>query len=305
MSVHRTLESPISSASQRAPTTPRVVMVGGDVQPVGVGEAEIGLHAALHLQRVLLPGGDDHADVEPVAGQQPVEHRGAAEHGRADLRERLRHRRVPLAHRVVGRHHQPAALVLGGRLRLADHEVAGLVDDEGVRHRPARVDRQDPGGVSCGAARRHAAPSHAPVCRGVYGHAAGNARAAGQTTRSAARHVGRRDASRRGRCFSRLVRSEREGVPQVRVPEVRAASAEMVTPGRLLGDQHEAARTIVGQLHAGSPQIGASMAGRLQPRSPSCTPPTSRRSSTRRRPAAPRTSISCSTCCPAASRPTS
>lgn len=49
----------------------------------------------------------------------------------------------------------------------------------------------------------------------------------------------------------------------MRVPEVRAASAEMVTPARLLGDRHEAARTIVGQLHAGSPQIGASMAGRL------------------------------------------
>ena len=45
-----------------------VVVVGGDVQAVGVGVAEVGLDAALHLQRVLLAGGDDHADVDGPCG---------------------------------------------------------------------------------------------------------------------------------------------------------------------------------------------------------------------------------------------
>ena len=79
----------------------RVVVVRGDVQPVGVGVAEVALDAALHLQRVLLARGDDHADIEPSAREQPVEHRRAAEHTRADAREDLLGLEVPLAQRIV------------------------------------------------------------------------------------------------------------------------------------------------------------------------------------------------------------
>ena len=45
-----------------------VVVVGGDVEPVGVGEAEVGLDPALDLQVVLLAGGDDRADAPALAG---------------------------------------------------------------------------------------------------------------------------------------------------------------------------------------------------------------------------------------------
>ena len=40
-----------------------VVVVGRDVEAVGVGEAEVGLDPALDPQVVLLPGGDDRADL--------------------------------------------------------------------------------------------------------------------------------------------------------------------------------------------------------------------------------------------------
>ncbi len=122
----------------------RVVVVGRDVQPVGVGVAEVGLDAALHLQRVLLAGGHDHADVEALRAKQPVEHRGAAEDARPDAREDVLLHQVPLAQRVVGGAHQAVALVLRRRLCLSDDEPAGLVDDERVGHRPAGVDRQHP-----------------------------------------------------------------------------------------------------------------------------------------------------------------
>ena len=47
-------------------------------------------------------------------------------------REALRRRHAPLAERVLGRSHEALGLVLGRRLRLADHERAGAVDDERV-----------------------------------------------------------------------------------------------------------------------------------------------------------------------------
>jgi hypothetical protein len=47
-----------------------------------------------------------------------------------------------LLERVVGGLHEAGRLVLGRGLRLADHERARVVDDEGVGHRPPGVDRQ-------------------------------------------------------------------------------------------------------------------------------------------------------------------
>jgi hypothetical protein len=119
-----------------------VVVVGGDVEAVGVGEAEVGLDPALHLQRVLLPGGDQRADPPALAAEQAVQHRGAAEDGGLDPREALLRRRVPLPEGVLGGGHQPHRLVLRRGLRLADHEVAFVVDDEGIGHRSAGIDRQ-------------------------------------------------------------------------------------------------------------------------------------------------------------------
>ena len=120
----------------------RVVVVGREVEPVGVRVAEVGLDPALDPQVVLLPGGDDRADLEALAREQPVEHRGAAVDPGGDRAERLLRGRVPLLERVVGGLHEADRLVLGRRLRLADDERARLVDDEGVGHRPAGVDRQ-------------------------------------------------------------------------------------------------------------------------------------------------------------------
>jgi hypothetical protein len=120
----------------------RVVVVGGDVEAVGVRVAEVRLDAALHLERVLLPGGDDHAHVEALALQQAIEHRGAAEHAGVDAREGVARLEVPLPERVLRGVHQSVALVLGGRLGLAHYEAPTLVDDERVRHRAAGIDRQ-------------------------------------------------------------------------------------------------------------------------------------------------------------------
>src|SRR6185312_6240151 len=72
-----------------------VVVMGGDVEAIGVGEAEVGLDPALHLQRVLLTGGDQRADPAALAAEQAVQHRGAAEDGGLDPREALLRRRVP------------------------------------------------------------------------------------------------------------------------------------------------------------------------------------------------------------------
>ena len=134
----------------------RIVVVGGDVQPVGVGVAEVGLDAALHLQRVLLTGGDDHADVEAFAREQSVQHCRAAEHSRANTRKDLVGHEIPLAQRVVDRVHQPGALVVGRRLCLPDDEASGLVDDECICHRAAGVDRKHSWRMRC---RRHQSSS--------------------------------------------------------------------------------------------------------------------------------------------------
>ena len=123
----------------------RVVVVGREVEAVGVRVAEVGLDPALDLQVVLLPGGDDRADLEALAREQPVEHRGAAVDARGDRAERLLRRRIPLLQGVAGRLHEADRLVVGRRLRLADHERSRLVDDERVGHRPAGVDREDSG----------------------------------------------------------------------------------------------------------------------------------------------------------------
>jgi hypothetical protein len=120
-----------------------VVVVGGDVEAVGVGVAEIRLDAALQAQHVLHPAGEDQAHAAALALEQAVEHGRARVdpahhrgHGRVDLE-------VPVAQRVAGRGHEPLRLVLRRRLRLADDERARAVDDERVGHRPPGVDGQD------------------------------------------------------------------------------------------------------------------------------------------------------------------
>ena len=119
-----------------------VVVVGRDVEAVGVGEAEVGLDPALDPQVVLVARRDDRADLASGPREQPVEHRRARVDPRGDPRERLLGARVPLLERVARRLHEADRLVLGRRLRLADDEAAGAVDDERVGHRPAGVDRQ-------------------------------------------------------------------------------------------------------------------------------------------------------------------
>ncbi len=139
------VDPPAHALDQLALDDRLVVEVGREVEPVRVGEPEVGLDAALDPQVVLLAGRDDRADAPPRPREQPVEHRGARVDPRGDRAERLRRRRVPLRERVVGGLHEPDRLVVRRRLRLADDEGARAVDDEGVGHRPAGVDRQHPG----------------------------------------------------------------------------------------------------------------------------------------------------------------
>ena len=137
------VDAPAHSEHALAGDEGLVVMVGDQVQAVGVRVAEVGLDAALHLEHVLVPGGHDRAHAPALPAEEPVEHRRAREDPARDRRERLRGRAVPLAQRVLGGVHEPLRLVFGGGLRLAHDEVAGLVHDEGVGHRAARVYGQD------------------------------------------------------------------------------------------------------------------------------------------------------------------
>ena len=123
----------------------RVVVMGRQVEAVRVGVAEVGLDAPLDSQVVLLSRSDDRPDLESLSGEQSVEHRGPAVDARGDPAEGPLRRRLPLLERVAGRLHEADRLVLRRRLRLADHERARLVDDEGVGHRPAGIDRQHSG----------------------------------------------------------------------------------------------------------------------------------------------------------------
>ena len=117
--------------------------MGREMEAVGVGGAEIGLDAALEAQVVLVAGVDDAADPQALACQQPVEHRGPRVDAGDDGGKALLGRGVPLPERVARGRHEADRLVLRRGLGLADDERAVLVDDEGVGHRAARVDRQD------------------------------------------------------------------------------------------------------------------------------------------------------------------
>ncbi len=134
------VDSPTDSLHLLARDDRLVVVVGRDVETVGIREAEVGLNPALDPQVVLVAGRDDRADVAPGPREQAVEHRRARVDPGGDPRERLLGARVPLLERVVCRLHEADRLVLGRRLGLADDEAAGAVDDERVGHRPAGVD---------------------------------------------------------------------------------------------------------------------------------------------------------------------
>ena len=138
------VDPPADTLHQLARDERLVVVVGRDVETIRVGIAEEGLDPALQLEVVLLTGGDDDADAPALALEQPVQHRGARVDPGGDGAERLLGRGSPLPESVARRVHEADRLVLGRRLGLADHERPHLVDDEGVGHRPAGVDRQHP-----------------------------------------------------------------------------------------------------------------------------------------------------------------
>ena len=118
-----------------------VVVVGGDVEAVGVRIAQVGLDPALQAQRVLHAAGDDDAHPPTLAFEQPVEHGGAGVDPGHDPGKRRLGLGVPVAQRVAGRGHEAHRLVLGSGLGLAHHELAVAVDHERVGHGPAGVDR--------------------------------------------------------------------------------------------------------------------------------------------------------------------
>src|SRR5664280_2740048 len=128
------------------------------------------LDTALQPQVVLVARVDDAADAQPLAREQPVEHRGPGVDARDDRGEALLGGAPPLAQRVARRGDEPERLVLGRGLRLADDERPVLVDDERVRHRAARVDREHARDASAGLSRP--LTSDAIGC----GHGARNAR---------------------------------------------------------------------------------------------------------------------------------
>lgn len=78
-----------------------VVVVRRDVQPVGVGKAEVGLDPALQAQVVLETARDDAADAPALALEQPVEHRRAGVDPRDDAGERRLGIGLPVPQRVT------------------------------------------------------------------------------------------------------------------------------------------------------------------------------------------------------------
>ena len=60
------------------------MVVGGDVEAVGVRVAEVGLDPALDLEVSSWPAVTITPTLQALAREQPVQHRGAAEDGRAD-----------------------------------------------------------------------------------------------------------------------------------------------------------------------------------------------------------------------------
>ncbi len=124
-----------------------VVLVGADVESVGVGVPEVALDAALQAEVILGTLGHDHPHLAALPLEQAVEHGGARVDTRNQRGERLVYGRVPVCQGVARRVEEPLGLVLGGGLRLADDERTFLVDDERVGHGPACVNREDSWGV--------------------------------------------------------------------------------------------------------------------------------------------------------------
>jgi hypothetical protein len=138
------VDAPAHALHQLARHDRRVVEMGGDVEAVGVGVAQVGLDAALEPQVVLLSRGDEGADASALPLEQPVQHGRPAVDPGNDPGECLGRIRLPLPQGVLRGLHESGGLVVGSRLRLAHHEGAAIVDDEGVGHRAARVDGQYP-----------------------------------------------------------------------------------------------------------------------------------------------------------------
>ena len=101
-----------------------VVGVGGHVQPVRIGVAQVGLDTPLEPKGIFLPCGHQQSDPPSFPGEQPVQHRSARVHSRDNLREGLlQGHPVPVAQGVPEGVHEGVALVLRRGLRLPDHEL--------------------------------------------------------------------------------------------------------------------------------------------------------------------------------------
>ena len=113
-----------------------VVVVRDDVEAVGERIAEIGLNGALGPEIVLHAPAHDDADLAPLALQQAVEHGGAGIDSSLEVREARVQPQVPVVQCVLRRLDEADRFIVRRRLRLADDEVAVLIDQEGIRHRP-------------------------------------------------------------------------------------------------------------------------------------------------------------------------
>ena len=119
------------------------MMMGHRMQPVGIGIVGPGLQAAAHQDHVLEALGGDQAEPAPGARQQRVEHAGAGIEHDVDAGKELFERDAPGVGRVLGRGQKALGLVLRRGRRLADLEVAVLIDKDRVGHGAAGVDADD------------------------------------------------------------------------------------------------------------------------------------------------------------------
>ena len=119
------------------------MVMGHGMQPVGIGIVGPGLQAAAHQDHVLEALGGDQAEPAAGARQQRVEHAGAGIEHHVDAGEQVFQRDAPGIGGILGRGEEALGLVLRRGRRLADLEVAVLIDKDRVGHGAAGVDADD------------------------------------------------------------------------------------------------------------------------------------------------------------------
>ena len=111
-----------------------VMAMGGDLEAVLIGIAEIGLNAALELEVIFHARRHDDAEPAALALQQTVEHRSAGiDAGRHFRKHRFRGL-APLRQRILYRAAEADRFIGRRRLRFANDKAPRIVDEKRIRH---------------------------------------------------------------------------------------------------------------------------------------------------------------------------